>query len=264
MASQDISNHDTLVLALEPLNRMTATEAVAQRLLGLLNDGLVKPGDRLPPERELAVRLGVGRTTLREALKLLTLSGLLDARRGSGTFVRDDYSSFVANQMRWPALLRAQDVDQIFEVREALEVKAASLAAQRVTQEDIERIAVYRELESIDERDTERATDIDLAFHLAIADASHNPLLSQLMKSLHDLLRQYIELSNELSNDLKSTLKEHGPIYAAIVAKDPQAAARAMASHVAISRSWIDKSMTRRRAGDTRLYSRTERESEES
>jgi GntR family transcriptional repressor for pyruvate dehydrogenase complex len=134
----------TLIL-LEPIEFKTAAEAVAQKLIGLFNNAVLKPGDRLPPERELAARLGVGRTTVREALKLLTLSGLLEAKRGSGTYVRADYSSFVANQVAWPALLNAQDVEVIFEVRAGLEVQAASLAAERASDAEIARIAEYRD-----------------------------------------------------------------------------------------------------------------------
>ncbi len=227
---------------LEPLERMTATEAVSQRLIGLINGGHLKPGDRLPPERELATRLRVGRTTVREALKLLTLSGLLEARQGSGTYVREDYSSFVSNQMEWPVLLSAQQVDQIFEVREGLEVRAAALAAARATRAEIDAIAVHRRLLDIDRRDVKVETEVDLAFHQAIAVASHNPLLSRLMLSLQSLLRQYIALSNKETDDIATTVQEHETIYLAIVARDPQAAAEAMASHLSISRSWITTS----------------------
>jgi GntR family transcriptional repressor for pyruvate dehydrogenase complex len=226
-------------ILLEPIERVTATEAVTQRLIDLISSGLLKPGDRLPTERELAARLHVGRTTVREALKLLTLSGLLEAKRGSGTYVRKDYFNFVANQMEWPVLLSAQDVDQIFEVREALEVQSARLAAQRGTAEEIEQIAVYRKLLEIEGRDIEQETNIDLAFHHAIAVAAHNPLLLRLMLSLQNLLREYITLSNKMTDDMMTTLQEHEAIYKAIEARDPEAATQAMARHLAISRSWI-------------------------
>ncbi len=226
-------------LPLAPLDRMTATEAVAQRLIGLINDGFVRPGDRLPPEREMALRLGVGRTTVREALKLLQLSGLLEARRGDGTYLRQDYSSFVARQLEWPALLSAQDVEEIYEVREALEVKTAALAAVRATAEEIERIAIYRRQRELDDRDVDGITDVDLGFHQAIAAASHNALLTRLMLAQQNLLRQYIRLSNERTNDQRTTYQEHEAVYEAIAARDAQAAARAMTNHLTMSRSWI-------------------------
>ena len=79
-------NYTPQSLFLEPIEQSTMTEQVANRLVKLLSNGDLKPGDKLPPERELAKRLNVGRTTVREALKLLTLSGLLEARRGDGTY----------------------------------------------------------------------------------------------------------------------------------------------------------------------------------
>lgn len=228
-----------LTIPVEPIERMTATEAVAQRLIGLINAGFLKPGDRLPPERNLAAQLHVGRTTVREALKLLTLSGLLEARRGAGTYVREDYSNFVSNQVEWSALLSAQDVDQIFEVRDTLAVRSASLAAERATPEEIELITVYRKVLELEGRDVEKETEIDLAFHQAIAAASHNVLLSRLMLSLQNLLRQYINLANERTDNAITTVQEHEAVYNAIAARDPVAAAQAMARHLSISRSWI-------------------------
>ena len=230
---------NTLMIDLEPIQRLTATEEVAQRLIGLINSGALKSGDRLPAERDLAAQLQVGRTTVREALKLLTLSGLLEARRGSGTYVRENYVNFVANQMEWPTLLRARDVDLIFEVREALELQTARLAAERATPDEVEAIKVYRQLLALDARDVERETEIDVEFHRAIAVAAHNGILLQLMNSLENLLREYITLSNVVTDNVKSTVAEHAAVYAAIRAKDPEAAARAMANHLSISRTWI-------------------------
>jgi GntR family transcriptional repressor for pyruvate dehydrogenase complex len=208
-------------------------------LIELINSGLLKAGDRLPTERELANQLSVGRTTIREALKLLTLSGLLEARRGSGTYVRKDYVNFIANQVQWPVLLSVQDVDQIFEVREALEVQTASLAAQRATLEETEDIKVYRKLLELNGRDVEQEAEIDMRFHHAIAVGSHNALLLRLMLSLENLLREYITLSNKLTDDMRSTVHEHEAIYEAIKARDPKAAARAMAAHLTISGALI-------------------------
>ncbi len=229
-------------LSLEPIKRLTATEEVSRRLIGLINSGHLKPGDRLPPERTLAAQLQVGRTTIREALKLLTLSGLLEARRGSGTFVRENYLNFIAHQVHWPTLLRARDVDLIFEVREALEVQTARLAAERATPEEVEAIAVYRKLLELGARDVQRETEVDIEFHRAIAVAAHNDLLVELMFSLEDLLREYIALSNTMTDNVKSTVREHEAVFEAIRSRDPEAAASAMATHLELSRTWIVQS----------------------
>ncbi len=166
---------------LHPIEQMTVTEAVAQRLISLLSKGAIKPGDKLPPERDLAAQLNVGRTTVREALKLLTLSGLLEAKRGDGTYVRQEFTSFLSQQIDWPVLLSATEIDLILEVRQPLEEQAARLAAERATPQEIENMTVYRELLEIQGRDIERETLIDLNFHQAVASASHNELLSRLI-----------------------------------------------------------------------------------
>ena len=224
---------------LDPIEQNTIPERVAKRLLGLIASGALKPGDRLPPERELAQQLNVGRTAVREALKLLTLGGLLEARRGDGTYVRQEFTSLLSQQVQWPLLLHGDEIEMIFEVREALEVKTARLAAERATAEEIERIAVFRQLQAIAGRDIERETELDLSFHQAIADASHNVLLAQLMSSLQVMLRQYVMLSNEMTDRLETTIAEHSAIYEAIVARDADAAGQAMLDHLIISKEWI-------------------------
>ena len=232
-------------LNLEPIEQDTLTELVAKRLLGLLAEGTLKPGDKLPPERELAQQLNVGRTTVREALKLLTLSGLFEAKRGDGTYVSQEFNSFLMQQIEWPVLLSASEVDMIFEVREALEVKAARLAAERATPEDIRSISVFQEMRGIEGRDIERETDLDLEFHQALADGSHNALLSHLMISLHSILRRYIALSNEMTDRPETTIAEHQAVYDAVVTGDPDTAERAMKQHLAISREWILKASSK-------------------
>lgn len=233
-------------IVLEPIEQNTVTELVAQRLVAQLSNGALRPGDKLPPERELARQLNVGRTTVREALKLLTLSGLLEAKRGDGTYVRREFTSFLSQQIEWPVLLSVNEVEMIFDVREALEVKAARLAAKRATPEEIEKISVFRQLLEIKGRDIERETDLDLEFHHAIAGASHNALLSSLMLSLQNILRQYIALSNQMTDRLETTIAEHQAIYDAIAARDPDAAERAMIEHLTISKTWILKPIGRR------------------
>jgi GntR family transcriptional repressor for pyruvate dehydrogenase complex len=232
-------------LDLEPIDQKTLAELVAQRLVTQISSGALKPGDKLPPERELAEQLGVGRTTVREAFKLLTLGGLLTARRGDGTYVRHEFTSLISRQIEWPVLLSVQEIDNIVEVREALEVKAARLAAVRATPEEIERIGVFREFLEIEGRDVERETDLDLQFHRAIADASHNKLLSRLMLSLQNVLCQYIAIANQMTERLETTIAEHQAIYEAIAAGDSAAAEQAMMEHLALGQQWILKAIQR-------------------
>jgi GntR family transcriptional repressor for pyruvate dehydrogenase complex len=113
------------------------------------------------------------------------------------------------------------------------------LAAERATPADLERIGIFRQLLTIEGRDTERETSLDLEFHDAIASTSRNKLLCDLMRSLHSILRQYIMLSNEMTARLQTTVAEHQKVYDAIAARDPDAAESAMKEHLAWSKNWI-------------------------
>ena len=234
-------NHTPQSLFLEPIEQSTMTEQVANRLVKLLSTGDLKSGDKLPPERELAKQLNVGRTTVREALKMLTLSGLLEARRGDGTYVNTEFISALAKQIEWPVLLNVQELDMVVEVREALEIKVARLAAERATPEEIERIAVFRELDQINGRDVKRETELDMAFHNAITEAAHNVLLSSLMYSLREILWKYIHLSNQMTESIATTIAEHQAVYSAIASRNPDDAEKAMRQHLSISREEILK-----------------------
>jgi len=223
----------------EPFEKNTMPELVAKQVLNMLSSGVLKPGDKLPAERDIARQLNVGRTTVREALKLLTLSGLLEAKRGNGTYVRQEFESFLMKQLEWPIILNAYQVDKILEVRQPLEVQAAVLAAERATEEELQRISSFHKLGAIKGRDIELETELDLEFHNAIAAASHNELLSQLMNSMHSILVQYIKLSNAMTENQATTLKEHQRIYEAIKNRDTVAAEQAMVDHLKISKLMI-------------------------
>jgi GntR family transcriptional regulator, transcriptional repressor for pyruvate dehydrogenase complex len=228
-----VKNVDAITL--DPIEHQTMTEAVTDRLLTLISSGQLGPGDMLPPERDLAEQLQIGRTTVREALKHLTLVGILEAKRGSGTYVSSNFRNHLARQLDWSLFLSASQVEELFEIRHALEILAAQLAAQRATPEELEKIAVYQQLLPIEERDVNRETEIDLAFHEAIAQASHNELLVSLMSSVRSLLRRYMAQSISMTESMESTYQEHDAVYQAIQAHDPARTTRAMTAHLDIS-----------------------------
>jgi GntR family transcriptional regulator, transcriptional repressor for pyruvate dehydrogenase complex len=236
---------NNLGLAIEPIEQKTMTELVSKRLIHLISSGALKGGDKIPPERDLAMQLNVGRTTLREALKLLTLSGVLEAKRGDGTYVRAEFIDLLSQQLAWPVLLGTRDLDMLLEVRLPLEVQSARLAAERCNEEDLKRIRGFEKLLEIRGRDIQKETDLDLEFHQAIADASRNKLLCQLMQSLHGILRQYIMLSNEATDRVETTVAEHQAVYDAIAARDSDTAEHAMKEHLRLSKMWITTAFSR-------------------
>ncbi len=223
-------------MVLEPVQRMTVSEEVVKRLIGLVNNGAVRPGERLPSERELMEQLNVGRSSVREALRSLTLAGLLETRPGSGTYVTQNLSNFIVEQVEWSALLRKHELLELYEVRTPLEIQAAVLASERASPDDIERLErAIQELEASGE-EVEKQVEADLAFHTVIAEAARNQVLSQLLSILRHLVLESIRLSTEVTEVSMSTVEEHRAILLAIKARDSKEVQRAMARHLEISK----------------------------
>jgi GntR family transcriptional repressor for pyruvate dehydrogenase complex len=235
---------ETPKLGFQPIKQNTVTEQVAQQLLSMLSKGILKPGDKLPPERQLAKEMNVGRTTIREALKLLTINGLLEPRRGDGTYIRQDYIDTLMQQFDWSLMLDSHQMDLVLEVRIPLEIQVASLAAERATPQDLQQIAGLLQPVALPPGQEPSQPEADLQFHLAVLAASHNQLLYRLMFSMIHLLKQYLELATRMTEDAESTRQEHAAIYNAIAARNPALAAEAMRAHLEISRELIEKVYT--------------------
>lgn len=215
--------------ALRPLQRSRLYEQLVERLLALVHELDLKPGDRLPPERELATDLGVSRASVRQALVVLEVQGLVEVRHGEGAILRDRrpdsavLSAVAAHRRRLP---------EVIEAREALEVQLASLAAQRRTQEDLDRIdhALGAMEEEIGRG--ERGLDGDELFHTAVTAAARSGLLADLMSEISAAIRESRVESLSQPDRPRQSLASHRAIAAAIRAEDPDAAAAAMRDHI--------------------------------
>lgn len=215
---------------LTSLRRSPLAELAAGQLRDQVLSGQWEVGSKLPGEAELARRLGVGRSTVREAIRALAHAGLLETRQGSGTFVRS-----VTPDDRWEAVLRRAAILEVFEVRQALEVQAARLAATRRTPADIERVN-----SRLAERERIRAItrgaaciDADLAFHQAVIAAAHNPLLAQMYTSMSAVLREALAgvVADRPLGEIDS-VPAHARLAAAIEAGDIAAAEQATHDHL--------------------------------
>jgi GntR family transcriptional repressor for pyruvate dehydrogenase complex len=219
---------------LEPVERTTITEQVIQSLIDLIVEGELKPGDKLPSEQQLLDQLQVGRTSLREAMRTLSLVGLLEPRRGSGTYVTHSFSDFLADQLEWSALLGERDLLELIEVRRPLEVQAAALAAQRASEQDIQQLnETLERLAESSKGDLEERTEADLMFHMGLVEATGNRILCRLMLSLNNLLRRYIGAT--VDEPLEATLRQHRAVLEGVQARDPAQAAEAMDHHINVS-----------------------------
>lgn len=214
------------------------SDAIARELEQRILDGEFKPGDRLPAERQFAETLGVSRASLREAIQKLVSRGFLVARQGEGTFVTSQLENSFADP--WQAMVDAHPSvrEDLLEFRHMLEAKAAELAAERASEEDLQRVetAFERLEDAFAHDDLERLVDSDLAFHQALAAAAHNVVFNHLTSSLLRVMRDNIRLNLSVLMRIPSAREQlqdqHRRIWAGILARDGEAARRAAETHI--------------------------------
>jgi DNA-binding FadR family transcriptional regulator len=217
-------------MALTSLRRSSLAELAVSQLRDQVLSGQWAVGARLPAETELAQRLEVGRSTVREAVRALVHAGLLETRQGSGTYVRS-----VTTGSEWESRLRRAAILETYEVREALEVQAARLAASRRTDADI---AVLRECLAERQSALTRGRDahfieLDLAFHGAVVAAAHNALLTEMFGSFVAVLREaLLAVTSDRELDNARSDPAHVRLAAAIEAGDAAGAEQATREHV--------------------------------
>lgn len=227
----------------KPIATKSLAEAVAEQLMALIAKGHLKPGDRLPTEPEMMAQFGVGRSTLREAVKSLVVAGLLETRRSAGTFVSESYTDFLSQRLNWDMVFTKQELRHIIEVRCALEEQAAALAAAFAT--EVQKAHLAQLVAVIGEQGIapEQAVENDIAFHIAIAEASNNPLLLNLLLNLRQILHGYIKSGYTRRGyasqvDAEEMVNMHRPILQAIQAGQPDAAKQAMRVHFQNTTGW--------------------------
>ena len=211
------------------LQRTRLYEQVAEQISQWIAENGLEAGDRLPPERELAVRLGVSRATLSQALVALEVVGVVAVRHGDGTVLTDKAGSArIIDAIR----AHADRLPEVIEARDALETKLAALAALRRTDADL--AAIEAGLQQM-ERDIEaggRGVDGDELFHGAVTAAAYSPLLAQMMATIRQLIVETRIESLSQPGRPRDSLAGHRRIADAIRAGDPAAAASAMHEHV--------------------------------
>jgi GntR family transcriptional repressor for pyruvate dehydrogenase complex len=217
---------------LRPVTPHTVSDQVAEQLRNLVSSGDYKPGDRIPSERELALRLGVGRPSVREALRELKAQGLVVTGRGAqGTAVASLPSPGFAAPMAPLIGQGAERIIELMEVRSAVEIEAAGLAARRATLEDLHRMSVL--VATAGEMLT---PDEDVAFHAAIADATHNPLFERVIQEpvglLHDHMAAILDAYYKEPGGAVALQQQHEAIRQAIRSGDEAKARQAMRRHL--------------------------------
>jgi DNA-binding FadR family transcriptional regulator len=215
-----------------PVRTGNAFEETVERLLTAIKLGIVVPGSRLPPERELADRLSVSRVTLREAIRALQQSGYVESRRGryGGTFVND-----VLPKLNQPALLTRKtgsDLDDTLALREVLEVGAAEQAARtELADHDAGHLTscMHDCADAADQSDYRR---LDSRLHLAVAEMTGSASLTAAVADVRMRINRFLEAIPALERSMAHSEAQHRRIVIAILAEDVEAARRAMAEHL--------------------------------
>src|SRR5512139_2163504 len=202
------------------IKHVRVSDEIIQQIKILIGQGKLKPGDRLPPERDLGKEFGVSRPSLREALNSLVAMGFLEVK-GKRTFIKSVASESMQNPL---SLLLKADTQKIFdliEVRKAIEAWGAFLAAQRATEEDIKQLAnIIEEMrEAFEKGRSWEKQDAD--FHLGLAQATHNTIQTHIMSTIYDLLRESMAKVFKDRSKVKKLLDHHNRIFSAIKNHSP-------------------------------------------
>ena len=224
---------------LEPVKRSRIYEHIVEQIHALIREGRWAPGDQIPPERELAERFRVSRTSVREALRALEMQGIIDSRQGGGTFVRTADRETLVPPLA-AAILRGQrELAEVLEVRELIEPGIARLAAVRATDEHVSELEGLLESQRACIAEQRSFVEEDTAFHYTLARAADNHILLRLHNVILDLLRESRQSYLHVPERPQISLRAHEAILRAIKARAADAAYRATLAHITEVRDGI-------------------------
>jgi len=219
-------------VAFETIQRTKVYQEVVAQLERLILDGALRPGDKLPPERELAERFNVSRSAVREAIRALELKGFVEPRPGEGTLVRDPSLDSLLNPLASLLRQKRELVAELLEVREMIEPALAARAARNAGPQDLARLEniLARQKEKVSRQ--ELAIEEDSEFHYTIARATKNTVILKVLDMMMDILRESRERSLQVEGRREKSLAGHRRILNAIKRRDAAAAEAAMQQHL--------------------------------
>ncbi|HBW36118.1 FadR/GntR family transcriptional regulator [Desulfosporosinus sp. BICA1-9] len=221
---------------LKPIKTRKIYEQIVDQVGHLVAEGQLKPGDRLPSERELVERFQVSRASIREAISALEMMGLIEVRSGEGTYIRQVNIESVITPLAWMLFIETDSDLELYEARKILEVQAAGLAAERADDDEIKDLYEALEIMRMDLENHRLGEDADHQFHYSIARATHNKILIRLMNTLSDTMQKSLKSSRsrlyERGDTPKKLYDEHCKIYEAIKNHDAEKAQKFMLDHL--------------------------------
>lgn len=216
----------------QPLTRATLPQEIVTALADLIMRRVWRPGDRIPPEKELAAQFKVGRSTVREAVKSLVMLGVIEARPGDGSFIRAANSALLSGAFHWGLLLTEQNLGDLVDARVLIEGECAARAARVADPSLAAKLLSMVDQMQLRRRDLAKFMQLDRQFHTAIAAASRNALYSSLSNTIQSLVNVWYLQTFDLSTTRSVTIEEHAKIAEAIRSKNVDAAREAMRQHI--------------------------------
>jgi GntR family transcriptional repressor for pyruvate dehydrogenase complex len=219
--------------SLEPVRSTRIYEEIVRQIRMLIADGHLKSGDRLPPERDLAERFRVSRTSVREAMRALESRGLIGIRPGEGAFVREVSIEALVEPLALVIMTQRAAIGDLYEARRMLEPPIAALAARRATPEELGEMARILDEQGAEVAAGRTGLAQDAAFHTALAHSTHNHVITRIVTTLMDLLAQSREESLSSPGRPVRSHADHRHVLAAVEAHEPRRAQQAMLAHLA-------------------------------
>jgi len=217
---------------IKPVIKTTISDEIVDQLVSLIAKGDLKPGQRLPPEGELCKIFGAGRSSLREALRCLCIVGVLNSRVGEGTSVAVDGGKFLGKIVEWRVMTEQHDIEDLMEIRVALESITAANAALRRSGNDLQRLEDLLAKMDTAIKDGKLFAALDLEFHIALAEASEKHLIVDLVAMIRGQLEKALLRVLLLPDAPLLSLKEHISVVDAIKRRAPESARKAMQNHL--------------------------------
>lgn len=204
------------------------TDSVVNKVLDRIKEAIIKeelrPGDKLPTEMEMVASFGVGRNSIREAIKMLTVSGILTVKRGNGTYINCNVSPSVFNPMIFGLLLEPRESNELYELRIMFESMVLSMAIDKSSDDDIERVkSVVEEAKTLHKAggsDVDKFVELDLLFHVRILESTHNSLVLRIGRSIEELFPKYIRMSISQKNGIARSIENHEEILTVLRNRD--------------------------------------------
>jgi len=221
---------------LQAVRKRTITDLVAEQLIGFIRNEL-KDGEKLPPERKLMEQLGVGRSSLREALRSLEFMGLIETRTGEGTFAVHNRSMIFQKPIEWGLFESDKSNEDILEARIVFETALIELTAVRITEAELEELEqLVEKMEQIRPPNIDEFLTLDFTFHDIIARASKNEVLHDTVMLTRRIIEQERADSIKTNYEYKKSAAYHKAILAALKTRSPDRARQAMSDHMAWTR----------------------------